>query len=101
MGKLFFKLVIFTCLCVTNIYAQEKPEIIPYNLEAALKTVLNNHKTILATKSDIKAAELRVKQSKGGFFPSLDVTANWGHENIIKYGPGNNTQLNARDATAN
>ena len=43
---------------------------------------------------------MRVKQSKGGYFPSLDVTANWGHENIIKYGPGNNTQLTARDATA-
>ena len=61
---------------------------------------MNNHKTILATKSDIEAAKLRVKQSKGGYFPSLDVTANYGHENIIKYGPGNNTQLMARDATA-
>ena len=78
---------------------EEKAEVIPYNLKAALKSVLNNHKTILATKSDIEAAKLRVKQSKGGF-PSLDVTANYGHENIIKYGPGNNTQLMARDATA-
>ena len=54
---------------------------------------MNNHKTILATKSDVEAAKLRVKQSKGGYFPSLDVTANYGHENIIKYGSGNNTQL--------
>ena len=61
---------------------------------------MNNHKTILATKNDIEAAKLRVKQSKGGYFPSLDVTANYGHENIIKYGPGNNTQLMGRDATA-
>ena len=81
--------------------AQEvKDEVIPYNLKAALKSVLNNHKTILATKSDIEAAKLRLKQSRGGYFPSLDVTANYGHENIIKYGPGNNTQLMARDATA-
>ena len=43
---------------------------------------------------------MRVKQSKRGYFPSLDVTANYGHENIIKYGAGNNTQLAARDATA-
>ncbi len=100
MGKLFFIYLISGFFVVSNVVAQDKSIIVPYNLEAALKTVLSNHKTILATKNDIKAAELRVKQSKGGYFPSLDVTANWGHENIIKYGPGNNTQLNARDATA-
>ena len=65
-----------------------------------IKSVLNNHRLIKATQKDVDAAKLRVKQSKGGFFPSLDVTANYGHENIIKYGPGNNTQLMARDATA-
>ena len=84
-------------ICIAQ---EEKEEVIPYNLKAALKSVLNNHKTILATKSDIEAAKLRLKQSRGGYFPSLDVTANYGHENIIKYGPGNNTQLMARDATA-
>ena len=97
----FFIYILLLVMFAFNINAQEKSDdIIPYNLNAALKIVLNNHKTILATKNDIKAAELRVKQSKGGYYPSLDVTANWGHENIIKYGPGNNTQLNARDATA-
>ena len=99
MLKEFFSIVIIITFSY-ECFAQEKKEIVPYNLGAALKSVLNNHKTILASKSDIKAAELRVKQSKGGYFPSLDVTANFGHENIIKYGPGNNTQLTARDATA-
>ena len=83
-----------------SIAQEQQEEVVPYNLKAALKSVLNNHKTILATKSDIEAAKLRLKQSRGGYFPSLDVTANYGHENIIKYGPGNNTQLMARDATA-
>ena len=83
-----------------SIAQEQKEEVVPYNLKAALKSVLNNHKTILATKSDIEAAKLRLKQSRGGYFPSLDVTANYGHENIIKYGPGNNTQLMGRDATA-
>ena len=91
----FFDWCWIICIC-----ARRKREVIPYNLKAALKSVLNNHKTILATKSDIEAAKLRLKQSRGGYFPSLDVTANYGHENIIKYGPGNNTQLMARDATA-
>ena len=71
-----------------------------FNLDSALKSVLRNHKMIKATKNDVEAAKLRLKQSRGGFFPSLDVTANYGHENIIKYGAGNNTQLAARDATA-
>ena len=99
MGKYFTNIIIIFLLS-TSVCSQENQDIVPYNLKAALKSVLNNHKTILATKNDIKAAELRVKQSKGGYFPSLDVTANYGHENIIKYGPGNNTQLMARDATA-
>lgn len=98
MEKLF--LTLFLSLFSFNLWSQENSNVIPYNLEAALKSVLSNHKTILATKNDINAAKLRLKQSRGGYFPSLDVTANWGHENIIKYGPGNNTQLNARDATA-
>ena len=71
-----------------------------FDLKQSIEKVLRNHKTILASKTDIEAAKLRIKQSKGGYFPSLDVTANYGHENIIKYGPGNNTQLAARDATA-
>ncbi len=101
MGKFVIGCFIFLIGVGSFVSAQEeKDEFIPYNLKAALKSVLNNHKTILATKSDIEAAKLRLKQSKGGYFPSLDVTANYGHENIIKYGPGNNTQLMGRDATA-
>ena len=55
-----------------------------FNLKQSIDKVLRNHKTILATKTDIEAAKFRIKQSKGGYFPSLDVTANYGHENIIK-----------------
>ena len=43
-----------------------------FDLKSSLKGVLNNHKMIKATQNDIKAAKLRVKQAKGGFFPSLD-----------------------------
>ena len=92
--KVLVTVIIFYSL---NSFAQEKK---PFNLKDSLNSVLKNHKTILATGTDIEAAKLRVKQSRGGYFPSLDVTANYGHENIIKYGPGNNTQLTARDATA-
>ena len=83
--------------------AQEKSESSiseRFNLVESLKDVLNNHKLIKATKIDIKASEFRVKQAKGGYYPSFDLTANYGHEHINKYGSGNNTQLAARDATA-
>ena len=71
-----------------------------FDLVRSLELVLKNHKLIEASKIDSKAAEFRVKQSKGAYYPSLDVTANYGHERIIKYGPTNDTQLVARDATA-
>ena len=71
-----------------------------FDLKSSLKGVLNNHKMIKATQNDIKAAKLRVKQAKGGFFPSLDITGNYGHENIIKHGQMNNTGMMARDTTA-
>ena len=93
LHKSIFVLLIFLFLDANS---QEKS----FNLKQSIDKVLRNHKTILATKTDIEAAKFRIKQSKGGYFPSLDVTANYGHENIIKYGPGNNTQLAARDATA-
>ena len=71
-----------------------------FDLVSSLELVLKNHKLIEASKIDSKAAEFRVKQSKGAYYPSLDVTANYGHERIIKHGPTNDTQLVARDATA-
>ena len=86
-----------------SVSAQDKSESLvseKFNLIESLNDVLNNHKLIKATKIDIKASEFRVKQAKGGYYPSFDLTANYGHEHINKYGSGNNTQLAARDATA-
>ena len=93
---LYKSIFVFLIFLFLDANSQEKS----FNLKQSIDKVLRNHKTILATKTDIEAAKFRIKQSKGGYFPSLDVTANYGHENIIKYGPGNNTQLAARDATA-
>tara|TARA_Y100000991_G_C21945517_1_gene337282 strand:- start:33 stop:1349 length:1317 start_codon:yes stop_codon:yes gene_type:complete len=93
-------LLFITIILISSfLYAQDK-SITNFDLKNALQSVLDNHKTIKAQKIDIKAAEYRLKQARGGYFPTFDLTANYGHENIIKYGPGNNTQLSARDATA-
>ncbi len=94
-----YLLFITTILISSFLHAQDD-SITEFDLKNALQSVLDNHKTIKAQKIDIKAAEYRLKQARGGYFPTFDLTANYGHENIIKYGPGNNTQLSARDATA-
>ena len=43
-----------------------------FNLTDALKGVINNHKLIKATQIDIKASNYRLRQAKGGYYPSLD-----------------------------
>ena len=96
-------LAIFVFLFANFTFAQDKESSLvseKFNLIESLDDVLNNHKLIKATQIDIKASILRVKQAKGGYYPSFDLTANYGHEHINKYGSGNNTQLAARDATA-
>ena len=91
---MFLKKIVFLIFLLVSFSSKSQDS--SFDLKKSLQKVLRNHKTIVASKTDIEAAKLRVKQSKGGFYPSLDVTANYGHENIIKYGPGNNTQLTAR-----
>ena len=93
-------IISFLFLALKPLNSQDLEAGSDFDLISSLESVVKNHKLIEASMIDSKAAELRVKQSEGGFYPSLDVTANYGHENIIKYGPGNNTQLMARDATA-
>ena len=75
-------------------------EVTFFDIKSSLKGVLNNHKMITATKNDIEAAKFRVKQARGGFFSTFDLTGNYGHENIIKHGQMNNTGMMARDTTA-
>ena len=53
--------------------SQESQTLSNFNLRDSLNSVLSNHKLIEASKIDSKAAKLRVKQSRGGFFPSLDI----------------------------
>ena len=96
-------LVVFALLISNFAFGQDnQPSLASekFSLIDSLNDVLNNHKLIKATQIDIKASILRVKQAKGGYYPSFDLTANYGHEHINKYGSGNNTQLAARDATA-
>ena len=98
MIKFLILTIFIICNAITiNSYSQDNSA---FDLKSSLESVLKNHKVIKASGIDIKAAELRLKQAKGGYYPSFDLTANYGHEHINKRGAGNNTQLVARDATA-
>ena len=44
-----------------------------FDLKSSLESVLKNHRVIKASGIDIKAAELRLKQAKGGYYPSFDL----------------------------
>ncbi len=90
---------IFFVLIFIDVLAQESNNF-SFDLLKSLNNVLDNHKIIKASRIDINASKLRLKQARGGYYPSFDLTASHGYENIIKYGPGNNSQLTARDATA-
>ncbi len=94
----FFSFIFFV-LIFTDVLAQED-NVSSFDLLKSLNNVLDNHKVIKASRIDINASKLRLKQARGGYYPSFDLTASHGYENIIKYGPGNNSQLTARDATA-
>ena len=96
----YFALFLFfvTFFQQKDVLTQENSD--EFDLKSSLENVLKDHKIIKASEIDTKAAKLRVKQAKGGYYPSFDLTANYGHEHINKRGAGNNTQLVARDATA-
>ena len=98
MAKFFILLIFIICNAFNN-YSHSQDNS-PFDLKSSLESVLKNHRVIKASGIDIKASELRLKQAKGGYYPSFDLTANYGHEHINKRGAGNNTQLVARDATA-
>ncbi len=96
-----FKHIILTfVLTLISSYGLCQDSKVKFDLKSSLKNVLDNHKTIKASSIDVKAAKLRLKQSKGGYYPTFDLTATHGFENILKYGAGNDTHLTARDATA-
>ena len=69
---LFFVIFLFplkSSLSQDSDLEKNNNEFISYDLKTALKSVVNNHKLIVATQKDVDAAKLRVKQARGGFFP--------------------------------
>ena len=83
MGKILLKSAFLACFLVMNAFAQEKPDIIPYNLEAALKTVLSNHVSKLYYSGDDRlyiALKTKRKLSQNRFYSSL---LYWDHINTV------------------
>lgn len=64
--------VMAACVVATPVYAK--------SLRDSLVELSKNHKQVLAANADVAAAEENIDVSRGDWFPSLDFTANIGHQ---------------------
>lgn len=58
------------------------------SLKDAVGLLIKDHKRIVAAQNDVDAAKERLQASRGGWYPTLDVTASYGYEDQNK---GNGT----------
>jgi outer membrane protein, adhesin transport system len=68
------------------------------NLKELLPALLKAHDLIKASEADLKAAEERVKESRGGWFPLATVTTHYGQERQNKPTDSDDTDLRTRQA---
>ncbi|MBT5938645.1 MAG: hypothetical protein HOG95_01875, partial [Rhodospirillaceae bacterium] len=50
------------------------------SLTDLVRPLLKSHNLIKASQSDLKAAEERVKETRGGWYPTATVTTHYGKE---------------------
>ncbi len=53
-------------------------------LSKLLPEILKSHNLVLASEASMAAAKERIRESRGGFFPNLNVSAHYGAERIDK-----------------
>lgn len=67
-------------------------------LSELVPTLLKTNNLIVASEADVTAADQRVRQSFGGWFPALNVTASYGRERQQKPTGTDDTDLTTREA---
>ena len=77
--------IVFLSLIVSGSYAGAEP------LPQLLGELVKKHERIIASEANLRAAESGVKIALADYFPSLDVTANWGMEQRKDYEPTKET----------
>ena len=68
-------------------------------LSVLLPELLKGHNLNQAAEADLKAAQERIRASMGGWFPQLNVTAHYGHEEQNKPSGTDDTNFVARNLT--
>ena len=56
------------------------PKVKAETLKGALESLIRNHKSMIAANADLAAAKESVETAMGGWYPTLDLTANIGNE---------------------
>ena len=56
------------------------PKVKAETLKGALESLIRNHKSMIAANADLAAAKESVETAMGGWYPTLDLTANIGSE---------------------
>lgn len=62
-------------------------------LRAELAALMQSHKKIKAAESDLKAAQENHQVAKGAWFPTMGVSASYGHERQLKGNATDDTQM--------
>lgn len=81
-GILRIVLFFTTCFCL---YAQEKPveeKVKVASLEEAVKTAMKNHPALSAARNASKASKSGIAEAEGELFPSVDLRASGGREQV-------------------
>lgn len=67
------------------------------SLSENLTALVENHKRVLASNADVSAAKEQVEVAVGEWYPTLDVTANYGHDHRNKHTGSVSTSTVARN----
>ena len=69
-----------------------------HSLGELIPELLESHNLIKASQAELEAASQKVKESRGAWFPQLDVTAHYGFEAQNKPAETDDTDLATREA---
>lgn len=67
------------------------------DIKESISDLVKNHKRIIAAEADLAAARELIRVSRGGWFPTLGVTAHYGYERQLKGNLTKDTHLPSRE----
>ena len=90
--------VVIPLFCFAGLAGMNSQSVRAENLKELLLPLLKSHSLVKASEADLKAAEERVKETRGGWFPIATVTTHYGKERQNKPTGSDDTDLVTRQA---